>query len=415
MLPEQKNVGTGQSLISSLYRSEFARMVALLGRRFGLTHIELAEDIVAETFLVAAENWVVKGVPPNPVAWLYTVAKRKMLQHLRRNRILNEKVLPTVAGLAKWHQTREPDLSPQYVRDSQLAMIFAVCDPAIASEAQIGLALRILCGFSIDEIAEAFFSNRETINKRLFRAKEKLRAAGIVAELPPLNEIPARLENVLRVVYLLFNEGYYSRTHDSILRHELCFEAMRLATLLAGHELTQRPAVYALLALMCFHASRFTAREQGELILYAEQNASLWDQDLIAQGMHFFDLSASGDALSSYHLEAGIAYWHSVQIDSAEKWQQILGLYDRLLATQYSPAAALNRVYVLYKVHGPEKALSSAQELDLTNSHFFHILLAELYKENNIPQALFHLRQARALAQTAAERRHIDQRLKALE
>jgi RNA polymerase sigma factor (sigma-70 family) len=213
-------------LIPDLFRKEFSKMVAVISKLFGLQHIEIAEDIVSETFLQAAETWGQKGIPVNPTAWLYSVAKQKTLYHFRRNKILEKKIIPELKTSRETNsEIEEIDFSMDNIKDSQLQMMFAVCNPAIASEAQIALALRILCGFGIDEIAEAFLTNKETINKRLFRAKEKLRAEKVRLELPGDTEINNRLDNVLHIIYLLFNEGYYSTTQNQILRKDLCLEA----------------------------------------------------------------------------------------------------------------------------------------------------------------------------------------------
>src|SRR4030095_2787553 len=222
-----------QESLKDLFQEEFSKMVAVISKLFGLQHIEIAEDIVSETFLTATETWGMKGIPQNPTAWLYAVAKQKTLYHFRRNKILDKKIIPELKTTQETsNEIEEPDFSMDNIKDSELRMMFAVCNPAIASEAQIALALRILCGFGIDEIAEAFLSNKETINKRLFRAKEKLRTEKVKMELPPEQEIGERLENVLRIIYPLFNEGYYSKTQDAILRKDLCIEALRLSLIL---------------------------------------------------------------------------------------------------------------------------------------------------------------------------------------
>ena len=251
-------------------------------------------------------------------------------------------------------------------------MLFAICTPAIASEAQIGLALRILCGFGIDEIAEAFLSNKETINKRLFRAKEKLREEKVELQLPPVQEIPKRLDNVLHIIYLLFNEGYYSKTNNRILQKDFCLEALRLALLLTEYEHTNLPKTNALISLMRFHASRFNARQTDNepLILYEDQDTSLWDDRLIGQGIHFLDLATQGEEISSYHLEAKIAWWHCMKEDMPEKWVDILQCYNRLMRINYSPGVALNRVYAVYKVYGQEAALQEMEKLNMEDSHF---------------------------------------------
>ncbi len=234
--------------------------------------------------------------------------------------------------------------------DSQLQMLFAVCHPSISTEVQISLSLRILCGFGIDEIATALLTSKETINKRLFRAKEKLRlekvkiepiATGFASEA----EINKRLDTVLTTLYLLFNEGYYSESDNAVLREDLCLEAMRLTYLLIENEQTNQPAVNALLSLMCFHASRFNARktEKGEIILYHDQDETLWNHELISKGAYFLHQASHGNKISKYHAEAGIAYWHTIKADTPEKWAAILQFFDQLLQIEYSPIAALNR------------------------------------------------------------------------
>jgi RNA polymerase sigma-70 factor (ECF subfamily) len=400
----------GKELIPDLFRKEFAKMVAVISKLYGLQHIEIAEDIVSETFLTATENWTEKGIPANPTAWLYAVAKQKTLYHFRRKKIFDEKIIPQIKVFADTiAETKEMDFSTKNIKDSQLEMMFAICDPAIASEAQIALALRVLCGFGIEEIAEAFFSNKETINKRLFRAKEKLRAEKVQLEMPPENEIDLRLDNVLHIIYLLFNEGYYSTTQNKILQKDLCMEALRLGLMLTEYSKTNLPKTNALVALMSFHASRLDARQNDTegLILYDEQDEKLWDQDLIEQGVHFLNLSAQGDSLSSYHLEAGIAFWNCQKEDTKEKREAILHHYNLLLEINYSPGVALNRLYALYKARGKEIALAEAEKLYLPNNHFYFTLLGELYAGNNDEKAKAHFEKALSIAKTKTERHTI--------
>ncbi|MCE6991928.1 RNA polymerase sigma factor [Dyadobacter sp. CY323] len=399
-------------LIPHLFRTEYRKIVSVLCRRFGFQKIEVTEDIASDTFLTAVQSWGIEGTPPNPAGWLYQVAKNKAKNHLHRHAILEEKILPEIKS--EMHSDEnEIDLSPQNISDSQLQMMFAVCHPAVSTESQIGLALRILCGFGIEEIADAFQTNKDTINKRLLRAKEKLRAKKIAIELPATTEIEARLEPVLTTIYLLFNEGYYSISKNKNLRKELCLEAMRLCTMLIENEPTNKPQVNALLSLMCFHASRFDARmnEQDELVIYEEQDTALWNVDLISKGGYFLQRSASGNTLSRYHLEAGIAYWHTQKADSAEKWKGILQNYDLLLQIRYSPVAALNRTYALSKVYGNETAIREAERLGLTENHFYYLLLGELYKEIDPKQALENLEKAFALAKTETETQAIRKKI----
>jgi RNA polymerase sigma factor (sigma-70 family) len=404
----------GSTSLKHLFQQEFSKMVAVISHLYGLQHIEIAEDIVSETFLLATETWDEKGVPKNPTAWLYTVAKQKTLYHFRRNKIYEQKVMPAITAMEeKTVENEDFSFSDQQIKDSQLQMLFAVCNPAIASEAQIGLALRILCGFGIDEIAEAFLSNKETINKRLFRAKEKLRTENIKMELPPEHEIVNRLDNVLHIIYLLFSEGYYSQTQNQILQKDLCIEALRLGLMLTEYVPTNLPKTNALIALMCFHASRFNARESNDntVVLYEEQNEDLWDKALIRQGQHFLGLSAQGNEVSSFHLEARIAYWHCMKEDTPEKWEDILQLYNELLMINYSPSVALNRTFALYKANGAKVALAAAEKLQLEDNHFYFLLLGELYKEIDQKKALLHLQKAFDLAKTQAEKQGIKEKM----
>lgn len=413
-----------KEFLKHLFQKEFSKMVAVISKLYGLQHIELAEDIVSETFYIAAETWGMKGIPENPTAWLYTVAKNKALYHFRRNKIYEDKIIPELISKHKEnHEKYELNFSLQNIKDSQLQMMFAVCNPIIASESQIGLALRILCGFGIDEIAEAFLSNKETINKRLFRAKEKLRNENIEMEIPSDNEISKRIDNVLRIIYLLFNEGYYSRTQNQILQKDFCLEALRLGLLLTEYKRTNLPKTNALIALMCFHASRFDARQNGgeTMVLYEDQNKELWDKDLINQGIRFLDLSAKGNEISSYHLEARIAYWHCVKEESnlafqtgREKWEEILQLYDQLLEFNYSPSVLLNRIFALYKVKGQKIALDEAEKLNYQNNHFYYLLLGKLYQNADNEKAKLNYQKAYTLAKTKTERQNIQEKINEL-
>lgn len=400
-----------QELIPHLFRTEFSKITSVLSKLFGIEHMELAEDIASETFLSALETWSYKGLPENPVAWLYAVAKNKAINQLKRNKLFHE--IKQHADTPSQNEEPEIDLSEKNIQDSQLQMLFALCHPAIPIEAQIGLSLRILCGFGIEEIANAFLTNRETISKRLFRAREKLRMEKLAMEFPPESEIGKRLEAVLRTVYLLFNEGYYSETNDQVIREELCLEAMRLLWLLLEDEKTNGPNVNALMALMCFHASRFKARKNvdGEMILYDEQEESLWDQELIAKGAYFLHQASKGNEVSKYHLEAGIAYWHTQKTDTKEKWESVLQLYNRLLQLEYSPVAALNRTYALSKANGNKEAIMEAEKLNLKSNHYYFTLLGELYRDLDKDKSKFNFEKALTLAKSNADRQTIQVKL----
>src|SRR4051794_34699825 len=259
-----------KELIPHLFRTEYRKIISVLSNLFGIEHIETVEDIVSDTFLSATELWGLKGLPPNPTAWLYTVAKNKTKDYLKHNSVFAQKIAIEIKKTAGIAEEIEIDLSTKNIDDSQLAMMFAICHPCISPESQIALSLNLLCGFGPEEIADAFLTNKEVIYKRLNRAKDKLRAEKVTIAEPSIPELKDRLDAVLTTLYLLFNEGYYSASQKTALRRELCVEAMRLAVLLTENANTNKPPVNALLSLMCFHASRFDARtdDDGEIILY---------------------------------------------------------------------------------------------------------------------------------------------------
>ena len=395
-----------QELIPHLFRSEYQKMVSVLCRLFGIAHMEIAEDIVSETFLAATEIWSTKGIPENPTAWLYTVAKNKTKNYLKRDNLFQQKLSPEIQYHAAKMEEFELDLSVKNIGDSQLAMIFTICNPEISTESQVALALNLLCGFGIQEIADAYLTNKEVVYKRLQRAKEKLKEVNVRIEQPDLTEISKRVDTVLITLYLLFSEGYYSTTQNTTLRRDFCAEAMRLTYLLTAQERTNLPEVNALLSLMCFHVSRFDARanQDGETILYHDQDESLWNKELIDQGKYYLGLSANGNQLTKYHLEAGIAYWHTHKEDTPEKWLQILELYNNLLIIEYSPIVALNRTFALAKAYGKAIAIVEAEKLKLTDNLFYYSLLGNLYTDIDDAVALQHYRQALLLASSNADK-----------
>ncbi|MBE9463477.1 RNA polymerase sigma factor [Dyadobacter subterraneus] len=410
-----------RALIPKLFRTEYRKIVAVLCYLSGIEHIEIAEDIVSDTFLAATELWSIKGLPENPTAWLYTVAKNKTKNYLKRNSFFEQKLSADIKYLTPKTEEIEIDLSNKNIADSQLAMIFTVCNPAISSEAQVALALNLLCGFGVQEIADAFLTNKEVIYKRINRAKEKLKEANIKIEQPTISEINNRLDSVLTTIYLLFSEGYYStgrrpESQNTILRKDLCEEAMRLCYLLIENTSTNKPAVNALFALMSFHSSRFDARtnDDGETILYEEQDETRWNQELIELGTHFLNLASTGNIVSKYHLEAGIAYWHTQKQDSAEKWENILQLYNSLLILEYSPIAALNRTFALAKTNGKKEAIVEAEKLHLTDYHFYYSLLGNLYTEIDNKKALQHFQAALHLAHSSADKATISKNIERL-
>jgi RNA polymerase sigma-70 factor (ECF subfamily) len=391
-------------LLPQLFRTEYSRMTAVLCRHFGLHHIETAEDIVSETFLKATEVWQAEGLPDNPAAWLYTVAKNKTKDHLRRVALFDTKVKNAIP-LQPLFTEADFDFSQQTIADSQLAMIFAVCNPANSAEAQICLALQILCGFSVEEMAEAFLTKRETIKKRLFRARANLRNDHFQIRVLEEAAISARLETVLRTLYLLFNEGYFSTSGNNIIRKDLCSEAIRLTLLLTENPLTNTPQTNALLALMCFQSSRLEARTDisGEPILFEQQDRSLWSRELIDKGNFYLVNACTGNEVSKYHLEAGIAYWHTTT--AGKKWEHILQLYNELILIEYSPMTALNRAFAYAQIYGYEQAIREVEKLALENIGYYHALLGHLYAKINVSKAAAHYDLAISQASSPSERK----------
>ena len=405
-----------QPLIPHLFRTEFSKITAVLCKLFGLAYLHAAEDIASDTFLSALETWPYRGVPENPVAWLYAVAKNKAANQIARGKIFTGKVAPQLMQAVQAAEAINVDLTEQNITDSQLQMLFAVCHPAIPTEAQVGLALRVLCGFGIEEIASAFLTNKETINKRLYRAREKLRLEKVAVEFPGEAEIPNRLAGVLTTLYLLYSEGYYSESHDTVLREDLCLEAIRLTYLLLANETTNLPAVNALMALMCFQSSRFKARKThcGGLVLYDDQDETLWDITLVEKGAHYLRKASQGNALTKYHIEANIAYWYTVKADTPEKWENILQLHNHLLLVEYSPIAALNRTYALAKANGKHAAIIEAEKLQIASNPFYYALLGYLYTGIDTAKAKMSFEKASALAKTQADRQVLQKKIDAL-
>lgn len=390
---------------------EYTKMTAVLCRHFGLKNIQLAEDIASDTFLKASEDWAINGIPDNPSAWLYSVAKNKTKDYLKHTSVFESKIKDQLIA-----QTHEVIITTEYndqmISDSQLAMIFAVCNPVNSKEGQIALALQILCGFSIEEIANAFLAKSETIKKRLQRSRKNLRNDNFqINELGP-GEISSRMESVLKTLYLLFNEGYFSKTGNLQIRKDLCSEAIRLTLILTDNPFTCTPQTYALLALMCFQSSRLSARtnNNGETILFNDQDRSLWDSSLIQRGNYYLIKATNENKISKYHLEAGIAYWHSA-LNAENKWLQILKLYDQLLQIDQSLPIILNRLFAFAKVYGNEKAIFETEKLGRVENNHYHELLGYLYAETNPIQSIYHYKKAIHLTVSATEKQTLNREI----
>jgi RNA polymerase sigma factor (sigma-70 family) len=394
-------------LVAHLFRHEAGRMVSVLTCMLGFDKLELAEDIVQDTMVMALKSWPFNGIPDNPSAWLHRVAKNRALDLVRREATL-QKINTELARDAGLTGMDEPIFHEDAFTDSQLRMLFACCHPSVSFDAQVTLCLKILGGLSVREIANAFLTTEETITKRLYRAKEKLRAESAVMVVPTGFQLANRLDAVLQSIYLLFNEGYTSSHPDLLIRRDLSAEAMRLCLLLTDYPGTAKPQTYALLALFCFQAARFDARldNGGAIVLLPDQDRTQWDQALIRRGRQYLSLSAQGEVLSAYHLEAGIALLHSLSPSFEQtNWPAILQYYDLLYAQKPSPVVALNRAVALAQVGQVHEALQAVLLLNtLTNSHYYHAILGDLYqKEGQLELAKHHYSEALALTNSKAE------------
>lgn len=363
-------------------------MIAVLSRLLGLQNIETAQDIVQDTLLQAMGTWSYNTIPDNPTAWLYRVAKNKAIDFIRRKKRFRD-ITPQYAYLLDSEWTLSSTVHQLFlsteIQDSQLRMMFACCHPAINPESQVALTLKTLCGLSVSEIAKAFLTSEDTISKRIYRAREKIKAEKIELDVPSGHDLPMRLNAVLTCLYLLFNEGYNSSHPDNLIREDLCQEALRLCMLLTEHPLTDYPRVKALLSLMCFQSSRLAARldDNRNIILLKYQDRSKWYRPLIQKGFDYLDASAEPFESSPYLLEAAIASQHAAA-PSFEKtdWKRIYQLYELLYQLQPNPVVALNKAIAsAYAISKPAALDALLQIKGLENHHLYHASLGEIYFE----------------------------------
>lgn len=407
--------------LTALFRRESGRMTAALVRLFGPHNLPLAEDVVHDALCRALEVWKFNGVPENPGAWLMAAAKNRAIDVLRRERSQRSKqgdLEYAIASEAALRPAVDDAFAAEALRDDQLRMMFACCHARLAEEVQVALVLNLLCGFGVGEIAAAFLVSEAAMEKRLQRGKQVLGESRGLPEVTPAR-VAENLPTVHGALYLLFNEGYHGNQPVETVRVELCAEAIRLGALLAESPLIATPATHALLALMCLVAARLPGRldAAGDLVPLRDQDRGTWDAALLRLGTAELNASATGEEISPFHLEAAIAYEHTVAPShAATRWDRIVGLYDALQAMRPSPVVALSRAIAVGELEGPERALEELARIEgrarLERSPFYAAAVGEeQLRAGRLADARTSLQAALALARSPAERRHLERRL----
>jgi RNA polymerase sigma factor (sigma-70 family) len=412
-------------LAEHLFRAESGKLVSVLTSIFGVERLQLAEDVVQEAMIRALKTWPYYGIPKNPAAWLTQTAKNLALDLIRREKLFQDKQPAIIATFEQWPEEfgQHTARFETEIKDDRLRLMFTCCHPLIAHEDQTALALKTLCGFGTTEIAKAFLTTEAAVAKRLVRARQKVRELRIPFEIPAGEELSARLDGVLQTLYLLFNEGYKASSGESLIREELCHEAIRLGTSLAEHPAGNQPRTHALVALMCLNAARLRARvdTEGNLLRLKEQDRGSWDQRMIARGIFHLGQSAAGKEISEYHLQAGIAACHCVAKDyESTDWEQILSLYDQLVELDGSPVIALNRAVALAKVRGPREGIEAVESIRnrkaLGAYYLLYAVLGEFEMQlKNFEAAAKYFRKALEFIEVKSEREFLSRRLRECE
>jgi RNA polymerase sigma-70 factor (ECF subfamily) len=410
---ESQNIS---STVDAVYRAESRRVLATLIRLLG--DFDLAEEALHEAFRAALEQWPQEGLPDNPRAWLVSAGRFKAIDAIRRRARFDplDDHIDHVESLA----AEAPDTDRESVEDDRMRLVFTCCHPALTADAQVALTLREVCGLTTEEIARAFLTGAPTLAQRIVRAKAKIRDAGIPYEVPAREALPERLDAVLRVIYLVFNEGYSASSGASVTRHDLSGEAIRLGRLLV--ELLPEPEVMGLLALMLLQESRRAARstKDGDLILLEQQDRSLWNREYIAEGIALVERALATRKFGPYTLQAAIAAVHAeAPTTAATDWAQIVALYDVLARADPSPVIALNRAVAVAMRDGPAAGLELIDEIlqrgDLTDYHLAHSARAEMCRRlGRNEDARLAYQRALALTRQEPERRFLKRRLREL-
>jgi RNA polymerase sigma-70 factor (ECF subfamily) len=414
-------MSTVHALVDHLFRHSAGQMVATLTRVFGAEHLSLAEEVVQEALITALQQWGVRGIPRNPRGWLFQVARNRALDQLRRDTTLRAKEAELVAAFRERPEEEGP-LFAHELRDDQLRMMLMCAHPSLQEESRIALMLKTVGGFSVEEIARAFLTKKETIAQRLVRAKRLIRDEGIPMEMPSREELPSRLQSVLEVLYLLFSEGYSAHGGEDLVRSDLCAEAIRLVSQLVDHPVADRPQTRALRSLMLLQAARLPARVDaaGELTTLAEQDRSLWDQSVLGEGLRELGRSACGEDVTPWHVEAAIAACHAVAPSFAETdWPTIAAHYDHLHELKPTPVVALNRAVAVAMAHGPEAGIAAIEEIashpSLRDYLPLPATLGELWlRAGDRARAAEHFTRALELPGTMPEKRFLLRKLEGL-